>query len=58
MTGSITPNDKALEAIGIFWEVHKGVGHSSVEPSQCYQARRREEMKAARVSSEDNKNDI
>ena len=45
MVGTIKPDYKGFEMQRIFWKIHSGKGHSSVEPSQCYLARRREEMK-------------
>ena len=44
MTGTITPDSAAFKAKCLFWDIHKGEGHSVVEPSQCYSARRRQEL--------------
>ena len=43
MTGSIKPDDKAKEAIRLFWGIHSGQGHARAAPSKCYSARRKAE---------------
>ncbi len=45
LTGSAKPDSKGLEMQRIFWGIHSGIGHSAVKPSQCYSARRRQELK-------------
>lgn len=49
-TGTITPDSKGFELQRIFWRIHSGKGHSAVERSQCYTARRRQGIEESKCA--------